>query len=167
MNAFSRPLDVFADPEGAAATLAAYACTTAAEVTHADRQVVVFAVVLDPYPELAAAGYPSEKVRISVWRDGRITGVPAPDDRTWKHRNGGAFAELCLWYPADPRPLRWEWADGLLAYLLVVHRHVQAEEYSRRNAGRWPVEDTPHGTPRGATHPIRTWAMQAAAGEVR
>ena len=62
------------------------------------------------------------------------------------------LGELCLWYPGDPRALRWEWADGLSSYLTVVHRHLQAEEFYRRN-GTWPSEDAPHGP---GPHPIRS-----------
>lgn len=69
------------------------------------------------------------------------------------------LGQLCLWYPGDPPSLQWNWADGLVAYVTIVHRHLQAEEFWRRN-GRWPAEDAPHGE---GDHPIRTLEMQAAA----
>ena len=71
----------------------------------------------------------------------------------------GLFGGLCLWFPDDPRELRWEWSDGLDAYVTIVHRHLQAEEFWRRNR-RWPAEDAPHGP---GAHPIRTEAMRLAA----
>lgn len=69
--------------------------------------------------------------------------------------------DLCLWYPNDPRSLRWEWDDGLIAYITIVHRHLQAEEFWRRT-GTWPAEDAPHGY---GPHPIRTEAVRVAARE--
>lgn len=71
------------------------------------------------------------------------------------------LGDLCLWYPNDPRSLRWEWDDGLVAYITIVHRHLQAEEFWRRT-GTWPAEDAPHGD---GPHPIRTEAMRLAALE--
>lgn len=46
-----------------------------------------------------------------------------------------------------------------VAYITIVHRHLQAEEYWRRT-GRWPAEDAPHGE---GHHPIQTPEMQTAA----
>ncbi len=81
----------------------------------------------------------------------------------WRASDPGLIGELCLWCPGDPRQLRWAWSDGLAAYITIVHRHIQAEEYWRRT-GRWPAEDAPHG---GTSHPIQTSAMRTAATRVR
>lgn len=163
MNPFSRAGEVLISPTAAGEVLGSYPCANAVEVVRTNQKLAVFLVDLRPYPELAAAGYPTERVRISVWRDGRIMAIPEPDGRSWQHRNVSVLGELCLWYPDDPRGLRWEWADGLLAYLVVVHRHLQAEEFARRNDGAWPVEEAPHGGG-DRPHPIRTWTMRIAGG---
>lgn len=77
----------------------------------------------------------------------------------WQASDPRLLGELCLWFPGDPRSLRWEWSDGFAAFVTVVHRHLQAEEFWRRT-GRWPAEDAPHGD---GAHPIRTSAMRRAA----
>lgn len=122
-------------------------------------------VVLDmsftPLPELAIAGYESERGRVSIRPDGRIYSFPLGPERTWHHRYpsplgdrfGHLAGELCLWYPKDPRSLRWEWDDGLEQYVTRVLRHLFYEEYYRREAD-WPVEDAPHDDPVTGAHPI-------------
>ena len=137
------------------------------DVRLAARHMVVFWVTLDPWTPMAERNYPTERVSITVWDGGDVTAVPiGAAGRTWQHRNRfilgrlDAMGELCLWNPWDPRSLRWEWADGFVSYLTIVHRHLQAEEYARRHQGTWPAEDAPHG--RGQ-HPIRTRALQAVA----
>lgn len=165
MSDFFHPLDVLADPAGAASAARGYGCTISADVASATNQLVVLALELRPYPELAAAGYPDERLRIAIWRDGEIVAIPQDTGRTWSHRNGSALGELCLWYEKDPRSLRWEWSDGLLSYIAIAHRHLLAEEFARRDPdGRWPVEDAPHGdAANGSAHPIKTLRMRFAA----
>lgn len=140
-------------------------------LTHVDVRVAtdrlaVLWLTLEPWPPLAAEGFPTEQVAITITSNGAIVAVPIHGrERRWYHRNPYELGSLenlgalCLWYPGDPRALRWEWADGLVAYIRIVHRHLQAEEYWRRN-GCWPVEDAPHG---GGHHPIRSLEMRAAA----
>ncbi|WP_162605640.1 hypothetical protein [Jiangella ureilytica] len=127
-------------------------------------------VVLDmtcvPLPELAVARYNSERARVSIRPDGAIYSFPLGPDRTWHHRYpsplgkqfGHLGGELCLWYPKDPRWLRWEWDDGVEQYVTRVYRHVFYEEYYRRE-GHWPVEDAPHDDPVAGEHPIRSAFM--------
>lgn len=135
---------------------------TEAQVAHADSGCVVLWLTLEPWRPLAAEGYPTEQVSIGIWDNGRMVAVPhRADRRSWLHRQPTLLGELCLWYRRDPRPLRWEWADGIVRYVTIVHRHLQAEEFWRRN-GYWPSEDAPHGDG-PAPHPIRTVAMQRAA----
>ncbi len=120
----------------------------------------IFWMTMVPLPAAAAEGYPDERLSIAVWSNTRIIAVPHDAaDRTWKHRQSSILGELCLYDPADPRPLRWEWEDGLAAYVMIVYKHLLSEEYARRNNGAWPAEDAPHG--RGP-HPIRSQAMRAA-----
>lgn len=127
-------------------------------------------VVLDmsftPLPELAVAGYEAERGRVSIRPDGALHSFPLGPKRTWYHRDpspfGGEFGhlagKLCLWYPKDPRSLRWEWGDGLEQYVTRVYRHLFYEEFYRRE-GHWPVEDAPHGDPATGAHPIRSAFM--------
>lgn len=117
--------------------------------------------------------YPNERARISVLADSSIAAVPIGDpDRTWHHRYprwsipqitqcaGGLLpwlsvvGGLCLWYPSDPRARRWAWDDGFDAYVLLVQRHLWAEEFYRRHS-HWPAEDAPHGErPDGKPHSL-------------
>lgn len=134
------------------------------------RGAALLDVTFEPIPEFAAQGYRAERCRITVLADGHIRSFPLGDStRTWHHRNpspfgswyGNTAGDLCLWYPLDPRGLRWEWEDGLEEYLTRVHRHLFFEEYHRRN-GEWPVEDAPHGVPQSGSHPILSPQMKSA-----
>lgn len=124
---------------------------------------VVLCLTLEPWEALAAIGYPVEQVRVVMWPSGRIIAVPCRGwTREWKHRvplEFSVFEELCLWDPGDPRGLRWSWSDGLEAYVTVVHRHLQAEEFWRRHRC-WPAEDAPHGD---GPRPIRSAEIILAA----
>jgi hypothetical protein len=163
--------DVFRDPTGVAEALVSSADIyglRAMEMRIATVTLTVFWLILDPWKPMAARGYPSEEVAITVWRNGSLDAVPIrAEARTWQHRNPRVFGSmqhlgaLCLWFPGDPRPLRWGWTDGFAAYITIVHRHLQAEEYFRREHV-WPSEDAPHG--RG-DHPIRTLPMRLLAAE--
>lgn len=157
--------EVLADPYGTVVRLvdAGIYGLTGVDVRLAQRRGAVRTVVLwltlEPWLDTAAHGYPTEQVSITVRSDGYIGAVPLHSDRLWLHRNHTLMAELCLWYPEDPRSLRWEPDDGLAAYVTIVHRHLQAEECWRRH-GEWPAEDAPHGPGR---HPIRSLATRWAA----
>lgn len=128
---------------------------------------LVIDLTFAPLPELGVAGYGVERGRVSVRPDGAIYAFPLGSDRTWHHRNpsplgprfGKLAGDLCLWYPKDPRALRWEWDDGLEQYVTRVHRHLLFEEYYRRE-GQWPVEDAPHAEPVNGAHPIRSAFMR-------
>lgn len=137
------------------------------------KHLIVIWVDLRPWAATAAEGYPTETVSLCIWDDDSIYAVPhQARERTWVHRNPdvilnpdlfqlrGQWGSLCLWYPGDPRGLRWEWPDGLDQYVTIVHRHLQAEEYARRHEGSWPAEDTPHGA---GHHPLRTASTRDAA----
>lgn len=161
--------DVLANPQGVFASVqtsgAVYGLTVA-EVRHAEKDLVNVWLTLSPWEPMAQRDYPTERVAITTWRTGRIVAVPVdPARRRWEHRNAfrlGSLTyvgDLCLWYPKDPRPLRWEWDDGLIDYLTIVHRHLQAEEYFRRT-DTWPGEDAPHGD---GDHPILSPALQQIA----
>lgn len=114
-----------------------------------------------PLPELEVVGYDDERGRVTIQPDGRIYSFPLGRKRSWRHRYpsplGAQFGflagPLCLWYPKDPRSLRWDWDDGLEQYVTRVYRHLFYEEYYRRQA-HWPVEDAPHDDPTTGVHPI-------------
>lgn len=107
---------------------------------------------LAPPLELKAAGYPVEPVRIileEAYDEPRA--YPLRPGLRWLHRNPDpttidGYGSLCLWYPRDPRRLRWDWDDGFEQFVAIVHRHLIGEEFCRR-AGRWPWPDAPHGDP--------------------
>ena len=152
--------DVLRDPEDVCARLRSSVYGLTQVTVSKDRDLVALKLELDPWPPMAAEGYPSETVHIWVRRDGHIVAVPAQAGaRTWNHLNGGIVATLCLWYPEDERALQWNWADGLEQYVTIVHRHLMGEEYFRRH-GRWPWDETPHGD---GPHPPPSFVTQIAA----
>jgi hypothetical protein len=158
---------VFADPKQVAARLAGgtelYGLRSA-YVGLVTPHLVVLQLELAPWAALADEGYPIERVAVFIWVDGRIAAVPhAARARTWLHRQPTPLGELCLWALNDPPGLQWQWSDGLAAYISIVHRHLQAEEYWRRT-GSWPAEDAPHGS---LPQSVRTPAMRAAADRWR
>lgn len=162
---------MFGDPVGVAEHLASANCIFGLvdiEVKVVSEKLVVFWLTLEPWTPMVECGYPTERVGITIWSDGRIWAVPLDTDgRVWKHYKlhncdqGSEFIELCLWFPFDPRALRWEWADGLIDYVTIVHRHLQAEEYFHRNQV-WPSEEAPHGL---GEHPIQTFAISRIVHE--
>ncbi len=120
------------------------------------RATLVIKVLMQPVPNLREVGFPIETIKIIVSPKYRwIRTFPYKGSRRkWYHRN--LRGDLCLWYPQDPRPLRWEWEDGFILYLGIVSRHLQAEEWYRLYRS-WPFEDAPHGHgPGGSPHPILT-----------
>lgn len=158
---------VFADPKQVAAQLAGGAelyGLRSADVGLVTPHLVVLQLELAPWAALADEGYPIERVAVFIWVDGRIATVPhAARARPWLHRQPPPLGELCLWALHDRPGLQWHWSDGLVAYISIVHRHLQAEEYWRRT-GSWPAEDAPHGS---LPQPVRTPAMRAAADRWR
>ena len=63
---------------------------------------------------------------------------------------GRGFVRLCLWYPEDPRELRWHPDDGLLALLGHVRTHLIREGYYREDLAehgkaKWLGPEAPHG----------------------
>jgi hypothetical protein len=166
------PAEMLADPAGVGQRVvdsnAVYGLK-AMEVVRASARSVTYKLTLEPLASPAREGYPDEQVLITVTASGGITASPAGSDgRGWKHRNPTTSADLmgsfCLWYPGDTAALQWRWEQGIVAYITLVHRHVQAEEFCRRT-GEWPVEDAPHGPPQDGAdrHPIRTKDMRRAA----
>lgn len=138
-----------------------------ADVVLHDAGGVVVELVLAPWEPAARAGFPHERVRLLATTRSDVWVIPQDaDDRRWKHRMpddvaSGHFRELCLWRPGDDPALVWQWVDGLVDLLSIVHRHLHYEEYWRRT-GEWPVEDAPHGL---GTPKIGTARMQEAAEE--
>ena len=142
-------------------------CVLEAEV-RSYRENLVLWMTLQPVTPLQDLGFRIENIKVIVnskyyW----IKTFPRNGNtRRWYHRNfvGG---DLCLWYPQDPRPLRWEWEDGFIPYLGIVSYHLQAEEWYRRYRV-WPFEDAPHGHgPGGSPHPILTNQMRREVRRLR
>jgi hypothetical protein len=159
----TRPAMVLSDPTGIARHLredAGLYGLINIEVRSADAELVLFWLELEPWAPMAAEGYPTEPLSVLVWADGRIMAIPRrAGERRWLHRYTDPPGQLCLWDPHDPSGLRWQWSDGLAAFITIAHRHLQAEEYWRRT-GTWPAEDAPHGD---GPHPVRSRALRAAA----
>lgn len=136
------------------------------EVRVRNAEFVVLWLTLEPWLPMAELGYPVERVAITVRQSGATVAVPIGPSREWVHRNPyragslSAIGDLCLWYPGDPDALKWSWEDGFASYVTIVHRHLMAEEFARRNEGEWPAEDAPHGS---GPHPIRSIAMHRVA----
>ncbi len=155
--------DVFGDPAAVAKQLPREVVgLDACELRSADRQFVIYWLTLRPWTPMLDAGYPIERVGILVHWAGELLAVPHDAyERRWRHLSDLSLFTLCLWYPDDPRALRWEWSDGFAAYVGSVHRHLMAEEYARRH-GVWPSEEAPHGT--GAVpHAIKSAALRERA----
>jgi hypothetical protein len=117
---------------------------------------------LAPPLELKPAGYPIEPIRIVIETShDEPRAYPLRPGLRWLHRNADlttvdGYGSLCLWYPRDPRRLRWVWNDGFEQFVAIVHRHLIGEEWWRRE-GRWPWRDAPHGEPaNGRPHPVPT-----------
>ncbi len=176
--------DVRGDPHGCVRWLTLSRVVHGVEVTvvrHND-MLSIFDVRLDQPPREHLPGYPAEHVRVTVLASGRAFAVPINgDNRAWLHRYSRhsisellflpsgvripwehLLGSLCLECPDDPDHLRWQWRDGIDAYLRIVQRHLWYEEYWRRE-GSWPVEDAPHGHRLdGHPHPIITPALRSA-----
>jgi len=155
--------DVMRDPSGVRSHLLAHIWgLSACRVLWADAMTVAYGLELEPWVKLQEVGYPTERLGLLVSAMGNVFATPrGPDGREWRHRyspQGSLFGELCLWDPADPDALRWTWGDGLVSFVTIVHRHLQAEEFARRH-GMWPSEDSPHGP---GPHPLRTDQMRRA-----
>ncbi len=52
---------------------------------------------------------------------------------------------LCLWYPWDPRAMRWEVDDGLLQLICIVTEHLFKEAWWRETE-EWLGDEAPHGS---------------------
>lgn len=146
-------------------------------VTRADREEIILNVTFAEVDLGEELPYQAERVSVVVRPDQDPMAIPpSTDQRTWYHRYPWTtlrralqprtpinLGPLCLWAIHDPPHLRWNWSHGVAAYLLIVQRHLLAEEYYRRH-GHWPVEDVPHGSrPDGKPHPILDPELRAAS----
>ena len=109
-----------------------------------DASMVILELKLSPLVPMARDNYPDEVVTLIVLADQRVFALPTAGARSWRHRMPEGLRELCLWYVRDHPELQWSWDDGLEVLITIVHRHVMAEEYFRRNR-RWPIDEAPHG----------------------
>lgn len=159
---FSCPVEVLRHPDRVAEQIVASGEVyglSGMTVAEQSKTRVTFLLGLRPLATLADLGYPDEEVHVAVASGGPPEAIPVDERaRRWFHRNPGPDGSidagaLCLWFPRDPRELRWQWDDGLIEFILITHRHLAAEEYARRHAGEWPVEAAPHGD---GNHPIQS-----------
>jgi hypothetical protein len=152
--------EVLCDPHGVAGRLleAGIYGLTEVDVRVTDRECVILRLTLEPWAQMAELGYPTERVSVLVQKSGWICAVPLDQGRIWAHRYGPPLRELCLWFPEDSLSLRWTWDQGLVSYVRIVHRHLQAEECWRRH-GFWPAEDAPHGA---GPHAVQSLELREA-----
>lgn len=162
---------VLDDPSLAARQIAADTALPfvfAARVAYRSRTRLEIRVQFEPWPAMAAKDYPTEKVRLRInTAGGNVTVLPMPGDRRdWEHKNPReAGGGLCLYFPEDPEALVWSPERNTFEDLLgIISRHLQAEEYRRRN-GHWPWEDAPHGV--AAREGPKTELMRQLAGEAK
>lgn len=159
-TALSKPAEVIA-------ALSTLPCVESMICRRLSSRGVVYRLVLLPYDasgSFIGAGYPIETVNVVIGRDGIIRAIPkSGTGRRWRHRNSifDIHLDLCLWDPTDPSAIRWVWEDGLEEYVRIVSRHLIYEEFYRRH-GRWPVEESPHGSSPTGRWPIRTAEMRRA-----
>lgn len=159
--------DVFTNPaQESAAVIEEHLFGTSVDRAASPHNGVVFDLTFQPLEGLEE--FEPERARVSISPQAAVFAFPLGErPRRWKHRNpspmgyefGDLAGELCLYYPGDPRALRWEWDDGLVEFVSRVHRHLFFEEHWRRT-GSWPVEDAPHGAPDADAHPIKTAFMR-------
>lgn len=125
------------------------AYVTQARVRFRSKLLVVLELELEPLKPIKSAGYPVERVFLFVSPAIAFACPPFDDKRKWQHRldplsPGSKIIPFCLWYPDDPQHLRWTTDMPIETLIGLVFRHVQAEEYYRRN-GVWPIPEAPHG----------------------
>lgn len=143
---------LLADPQSTAAYLTGPrgpSYVIGARVKFSDPRLVVLEVEMRPLPPMEAEGYPVETINLFVSSLRAIACPPAADKRDWEHNlgllhPGSKYTALCLWYPDDPIELRWTIDQPIEDLIGIVFRHVQAEEYFRRN-GDWLIPEAPHG----------------------
>lgn len=162
--------EVFAAPEKAAAQIFAEPglpfISSARVLRKMPRRRVKFKVRFEPWEAMAAEGYPSEIVRLEITSTGDVEAYPvAAQPRVWRHRypSDGRHGpgRLCLFFPGDPAQITWSPETGSFEEILgIISRHLQAEEFFRRN-GRWPWEEAPHG-PEAKTGPRSPLMRQLA-----
>ena len=65
---------------------------------------------------------------------------------------------LCMWFPADPPAMRWQFDNGLLRLLEITVNHLFREAWWRETA-EWLGPEAPHGH---ANHELAPPALEAA-----
>lgn len=68
---------------------------TRVEVRVADRDCVIFRLTLEPWPALAAHGYPNEQVSILVSKNGNIAAIPLTSNRLAPHPGPAPQPSAC------------------------------------------------------------------------
>lgn len=146
--------EAFANPEKVAAQIVKAPnlpyISAARVLKKVPRRRVKFKIRFEPWAAMAAEGYPTEVVRVEVTNEGKVRAFQlSTQSREWQHRYPSdgrrGPGHLCLFFPDDPASITWSPESGSFEDILgIISRHLQAEEYFRRN-GSWPWEDAPHG----------------------
>lgn len=81
---------------------------------------------------LSPSGVPTRVVTISFMSHIPNVHVDGPTDSPHRYGKGS----LCMWYPGDPRELRWMPADGAAVLITLIAAHLIKECYWRLT-GEW------------------------------
>ena len=86
--------------------------------------------------------YEARVVTIIFQRRARVPIVLADGPKNSPHRYGDGG--LCMWFPDDPRSMRWHFSHGLLDLLDSVRAHLFREAWWREHA-EWLGPEVSHG----------------------
>lgn len=92
---------------------------------------------------LQPTGVPQRSVTISFSRRSPASPrvhVNGPADSPHRYGDGS----LCMWFPGDPRELRWVPADGAAELVVRIGVHLMKEEWYR-HTGEWIGGEVKHG----------------------
>ncbi len=90
---------------------------------------------------LEPAGVPRRTVIVSFRSHIPHVHVDGPSESPHRYSDG----TLCMWYPGDPRDLRWMPSDGAHKLVAYIAAHLVREEWWRMN-GEWLGPEVRHGS---------------------
>lgn len=83
------------------------------------------------------------EIRFNNWSKTPKVFADGPTDSPHRYADGS----LCMWHPADPRELCWDFRDGLLMLLNYIQAHLFREAWWRET-GEWLGAEAPHNGPK-------------------